>query len=517
MKSTSSTQHPGIRFTALFGVSLLLGLLFNTFFFGHIPGLSVPSYIVLIVGGLFFISFRLKLPVSRSAVWLLLPLVFFGSMLAIRASAPLSLLNIAACLVLLLLIAKVSLAGRLAGLRVGDYVRLPLLPFKFFRPLLRTTADGFNLLSTRGDRRVQAQVLKGAIITVPVLLVFLLLFSSADLIFQKYAHSLLRIQISPETVVRTTIILFATLGFIGAYSYAFGQREAGTTAEPSPQRSFLGPIESSMLFGSVNVLFLTFILIQLAYLFGGLSNISGQGFTYAEYARRGFFELLAVAVISFLLIWTAERYTAKSGNAHNPLFKALNALLVVQVIVIMASAFKRLWLYEEAYGFTSLRLYSQAFVALLAVVFVLLLYKILTNRRENTFALGAFIAAIASLALLNLLNPDAFIARQNIDRFASTGKLDAPYIGRLSSDAYPETVKALRIPNQDLAATVAQELYWQKIRDDASPAYTGWQSWNLSRQNGQKILQDNNNMLDKYKAYMLSPGSNDLPGRLKIC
>jgi len=127
---------------------------------------------------------------------------------------------------------------------------------------------------------------------------------------------------------------------------------------------------------------LSFILFQLTYLFGGKANISLQGFTYAEYARRGFFELITVAAISLLLLLGVEKYVVKKEATHFGEFKILGTALVIQVGLIMASALRRLSLYEQAYGFTVLRLYSHVFIIFLAVVFGFLLYKIHKIRRR---------------------------------------------------------------------------------------------------------------------------------------
>ncbi len=104
-----------------------------------------------------------------------------------------------------------------------------------------------------------------------------------------------------------------------------------------------------------------------------------------------------------LLLLTTEKYVVKKETDHAIGFKVLSTALVVQVILIMASAFTRLSLYEEAYGFTTLRLYSHAFIILLAVVFCLLLYKIYKDKRENTFAFRVFISiALLMMGLLGV-------------------------------------------------------------------------------------------------------------------
>jgi hypothetical protein len=158
----------------------------------------------------------------------------------------------------------------------------------------------------------------------------------------------------------------------------------------------------------------------------------------------------------------------------------------------MVSAFKRLLLYENAYGFTVLRLYSHIFIIWLAAVFILLLYKIFINRRENIFIIYFLTSVILFLMFVNLLNPDAFIAKQNIQRYYNTGKLDVFYLTQLSDDAIPETIKVLDIQDEDLRRPFANSMYrkWLYILGNKD-YYEKCQSFNISRSRAIRILESN--------------------------
>jgi hypothetical protein len=497
MDAQNSQSNTLIKAGLISGVSLVLGLLFDYFFYGKIPGIAFPLYVVLIIVGFFAIANFFKKQISKEVLWLLVPLIFFSAMVFVRSSDLLTFLNVVASLLLLFIIAEVSLGKKVKDFLIEDYIKIFFLPFKFIRPLFQTLSNLFSLRGVNKEQKVFSQVVRGVLMTIPVLFVFLLLFYSADLIFQRYVSDLINIDIEPETIFRSILILIATLVYIGAYSYSFRDKENQITAQQNSKNHIVGHIESSILLGSVNVLFFIFILVQLTYLFGGESNISAQGFTYAEYARRGFFELIAVAIISLLLLLTAEKYVVKKETDHAIGFKVLSTALVVQVILIMASAFTRLSLYEEAYEFTTLRLYSHAFIILLAVVFCLLLYKIYKDKRENTFAFRVFISIVLFLAVMNFLNPDAFIARRNIERFVITGKLDIYYLSRLSDDAMPDTIKVLDISNEDLRKGFARELY-RRVQNSDSPYFLKWQSLNVSRMRANKILNSKIREIEPY-------------------
>jgi hypothetical protein len=496
----NSQSNAFIKSGTIAGVSLVLGLLFDYFFYGKIPGISFPIYIALMVTGLFAIAHIFAKRINKEVYWLLAPLFYFSAMVFVRASELLAFLNIVAALLLLLAIAEISFGAKLKSFLVADYIKIFFLPLKFIRPLLQTLASLFCWRGANKDRKVLSQVVKGVLMAIPVLLVFLLLFSSADLIFEKYVSDFINIDIKPETIIRFILILVSTLTFIGAYSYLIRDKEDLPVPAQTGQSQKLGRIESSIVLGSVNVLFFIFILVQLTYLFGGESNISAQGFTYAEYARRGFFELIAAAAISLLLLLTADKYVVRKDTDHSLGFKILSASLVIQVILIMASAFIRLSLYEEAYGYTTLRLYSHAFIILLAIIFCLLLYKILRDKRENAFAFRVFVLLALFLAVMNFLNPDAFIARRNIERFAAGGKIDIYYLSRLSDDALPDAIQLLNISDADLRNSFARELYWSAQEADSS-YLSGWQSLNISRMKAKKIIDSKISELEPYKDY----------------
>lgn len=500
MDAQNSQSNHLIKAGLIAGISLVLGLLFDYFFVEKIPGIAFPLYVILVVVGLFAIANIFKKQISKEAIWILVPLIFFSVMVFVRSSELLTVLNVVASLLLLLVIAEVSFGGKMKNFLVGDYIKIFFLPLKFISPLFQTLSNLFSLRGINKYQKILPQVVKGILMAIPVLFVFLLLFSSADLIFQKYVLDLIGIDIESETVFRSILVLIVTLVYIGAYSYTFRKTEAQIATQQNNKTYSVGHIESSILIGSVNVLFFVFILVQLTYLFGGEGNISSQGFTYAEYARRGFFELIAVAIVSLLLLLTTEKYITKKETDHALGFKILSTALVIQVILIMTSAFTRLSLYEEAYGFTTLRLYSCAFIILLAVIFCLLLYKIYKDKRENTFAFRAFISITLFLAVMNFFNPDAFIARRNIERFTTTGKLDVYYLSRLSDDAVPDTIKVLSISNDDLRKSFARELYWRTQNND-SPYFSKWQSLNVSRMRAEKILNSKIRDLEQFKDY----------------
>lgn len=373
------------------------------------------------------------------------------------------------------------MADLLTGKKLRDYVLVQyadilVLLLKFFSPLADTLSAIASLRGVHRHSQVVSQILKGVLMAIPVLVIFGLLFASADLLFAKYITDILTLDIDEKTVYFLLRVLLAACFFIGFFSYIVAT-SMNAVASLSPKKHLhLGAIEVSVFLGAINALFLFFILIQLVYLFGGSENIVSQGFTYSQYARKGFFELITVAVFSFIILWKTELSIMKKENTkHMTAFKVMSAILVFQILLIIVSAFTRLSLYEEAYGFTTLRLYSHVFTIFLSLIFLLLLYKIFFDAREHTFAYRIFLLTTAFLIGMNFLNPDAFIARKNIEYFAGTpDKLDVDYLTSLSADAIPEMIAGDYDRN------------WFLENQDNYP--THWQSMNIARMREKELL-----------------------------
>ena len=453
--SSNKSNNKPFQIFSILAVSLVLGLCFDYFFYKKELGLSFLAYVLLILTGILFICYVYKNKnVKTNSYLLIIPILFFATMVFVRSNAVLSFLNIVASLLLILVLALSITKKNISDYLLIDYIALIFKPFQFIPAFLKTIADASTLNKDTKGKDSARQIIRGILVTIPIIVIFSFLFSSADLVFNKYFYEIFNnIDISSETVFRITLIFFVTSFFIGAYSYTFREKynseENKDIKKLSQNQQHL---EVVILLTSLNTLFLLFLIIQVKYFFGGAPNISLEGFTYAEYARKGFFELIVVTVLSLLILWAVENAVPQDGKHRRP-FKLLSAFLIIQVFFIMASSFMRLSLYEEAYGFTSLRVYSHSFILWLAVIFIFFLYKIFIDRTEKKFLFNSFISLIIYLSILNIFNPDAFIAKQNIKRFLISGELDMGYIDTLSYDTLPQMVRVLELDtdNKEIA------------------------------------------------------------------
>jgi len=466
----------------------ILAGIFHYFFAWHVPGVSVGLFVLLIGLSLFSLSRAFGRRLSGDVVSLLLLALFFSGMVAVRASPQLIVFNIGATLLLLAVITEVNARGSIREFFLWDYVRLLRLPFAYLFSLVSTVTSVRLPFSGEDTSR---QVIRGLLIAIPVIVVFTLLFAQADPTFHRLLTAFGDFSVADNAI----LIIVAFVFLCGALSFSFAAPKRVSTAFAFPEVK-LGRIETAILLGSVNALFLSFILLQATYLFGGLSNITEGGFTFAEYARRGFFELIAISAFTYLILFAAEKLIGKDADRHARSFRVLSAALVLQTFVLMAFASNRLSLYEAAYGFTVERLYSHAFIVLLFAVFLVLAWKIFIDARENTFLLRTFSAAILFWIGMNLLNPDLFVAEKNLERYAATGKLDYEYLTELSADAAPILLRAFEEGGDPDRAPLGRALYERSLAKPPS-----WQSWNWSRENARRMLSGSQASFSPYKDY----------------
>jgi hypothetical protein len=334
-------------------------------------------------------------------------------------------------------------------------------------------------------------IVRGIVITIPIIIVFALLLATADPIFAGWRDEIERIIDTLSFIPRTIFFIVLLVIVLGAYSFASrGSSTVATQllarAENTDARKWLGPTERVIVISAVTGLFWLFIAVQLSYLFGNVPGVRGSVMTFADYARQGFGELAFVATLSALLILLSERYGTTNG--HTRTLKALTIALLGGVLIILGSAFRRVLLYEDAYGYTVARLYAQVYMIVLAIALVALAAGVLTTLNTRSLFRRMFAVATAAFIVLVFWNHEAWIASANIERFRTTGKLDVSYLTRdLSLNAVPVIVarlSSLPEPQRIELHNALVERYSTRRRI----ADTQWFEWNYRRQQARSAL-----------------------------
>ena len=447
--------------------------------------------------------------------WLLLPVIFFAAGFAWRDSLTLRSLDALALIVSLSLIALRARAGRIHLAGIVEYALGVIIAAvdALFGPFLLLLSDiHWRELPRAGWSRHMAAVVRGVAIALPLLLIFGGLLMAADAVFEGIIDRAFNLNF--ETLFSHTFLAiffawfaggflrgmmlgremeFTTAGLPGLLSTngtevttAQSETDAGDAPLPSKPLS-LGIVEIGVVLGLLNLLFLAFVTVQIRYFFGGAAFAQAStGLTFAEYARRGFFELVAVATLVLPLLLAAHWLLRKENRTHERIFRVLAGAQVALLFVIMASAVGRMRLYQSEYGLTELRLYTTAFMGWLAAVFVWFSLSVLRGERER-FACGALVAGFLVLATLHTLNPDALIIRVNARHAQAGHAFDADYAASLSADGVPALFEALPTLGRYNRCVVATELLARR----ASLESGDWRTWNRSRVTARSLLREN--------------------------
>jgi hypothetical protein len=480
---------------------IALGWAFDFLFWKKAPGINFAIYVALcLTAGILLLRADGHRP-TRNTLLLLPLIVIFTVMTFLRREPMTVFLSVALTLFLMGLFAISFLGGRWPAYNLLDHLYgfLRLLGSMVARPL-GFSAEVKQAASLNGEqadvqKRGASQVwsvVRGILIALPIVAVFAALLSSADVVFGQRLEDIIelfKLEKLPEYIFRLAYILVGAYALAGVFLHAASQsKDEKLVGEEKPVvPAFLGFIEAAIVLGSVAALFATFVFIQFQYFFGGQANIQIDGYTYSEYARRGFGELVAVAVFSLLLILVAGSVTRRETEAQRRVFSGLGIGIVALVVVMLISAFQRLLLYEAAYGFSRLRTYTHVFILWLALLLVAVVVMEIMHH-ERIFAMAALLASLGFALSLGLMNVDGFIVRQNVDRAVRGEELDVTYLADISTDAIPALAAAYR--TQPLSASVKEGVgaalacYSAEYKNDSLP----WQSFHLDRWRAAKIL-----------------------------
>jgi hypothetical protein len=330
---------------------------------------------------------------------------------------------------------------------------------------------------------------RALVLTAPLLLGFGGLFIAADAVFESRANDLLVVDLSG---LRAHFLWTIGLGWVAA-----GLLWAGVAVKAPtdvmlelPETKRLETVEVVVIVGSLVVLFGLFVAVQVRYLFSGEGPVeSSLDLTYAEYARRGFFELVAATALLLPVLLALDWALARRRTTHIA-FRSLAAVLLVLLSVVMLSAFERMQVYKDAYGLTELRIYVTAILIWLGAVFAWFAASVLIGRRDRFLAV-TIVAAVVAFVILNVLSPDAMIARTNTARAAEGNEFDAQHASLLGPDAVPDLIDGLDGLSPADACIIADALLdrWQGETQDP-------RGWTYARAKSIEAVRDNEARLE---------------------
>ncbi|WP_312110401.1 DUF4153 domain-containing protein [Brevibacillus reuszeri] len=482
----------------LFWGALCIGLLGDFLFYGKAFGISYPLFL-LAMYALFFWQARKRIPLTITSghafAWLLtVPILMLAFTFVLYANEFFHLINFV--LVAFLFVVQTMLLTERHHSKwytlgfVGEVLEAVLLyTLKYARLPFVMAKEWIKARVDREKYGVMTKVLAGIGISLPILLVVLGLLSHADSVFSYFLTEIPNMLFdwdTAELLFRLFLIGLFALVFFGYLYTLFGPREA-TVALPVKEgeknKIVWDGIILVTLLTIINVVYAAFVFIQISYLFSGQETVLPAEMTYAEYAKNGFNELVTVTIINFMILLSTMHLASRAKPLLYRMIQILLSLLTVCTSFMLFSAYFRLSLYEEAYGYTHSRLLAHAFMIFLFVLFVIALIKIW----RNGFSLIRSYAVVALIGyvVLNYMNMDAMIAKNNLNRYYMMGSIDIEYLTRLSYDAVPVIMELTR--DQSVGDSLQDVL---KYKREVLQEERSWQSFNLAKYRARQYLQE---------------------------
>lgn len=484
---------------------LLLGWIYDYLFWEPSAGVNFALLLVLCLFGGLYLLFSEGYKPARNSLWLLIPLAFFAILTFVRQESLTIFLAYTFTLFSVGLFITSYLGGRWHLYRLSNYLHKFLLligdmitrPVNFLTQIRKVSSEldrdknGFPFMG----------VIRGLVIALPIVLCFGSLLASGDVVFNQKLDNFFDTEKIPEYIQRFILIMIFAFLLAGTILHTATRSNDEKIAEEDKPliKPFLGFVESSVILGSVLLLFLAFVVVQFQYFFGGQTNIGVEGYTYSQYARRGFNELVIVAFFSLVLIIGLSTLTQREHETQKKVYSGLSVGVVGLVMVILVSAYQRISLAIDWHGFSRLRLYPRIFLIwlgiLLVTVVVLEIY-----RRERYFAFASVLASFGFAASLVLVNVDAAIVYHNVPRTLHGKNLNVAHLASLSEDAVPALAEEFYSDSYPEwvheGVGAALTCYLHKDSEEEI-SWDNWPSFNLARwqthhtlQNAEKYLQD---------------------------
>lgn len=350
------------------------------------------------------------------------------------------------------------------------------------------------LIGGNGKRKTLGKVIIGIACAIPALLIIIPLLISSDLAFESLVNRLFS-NIS-STIIK--LVLSLILGWI-IISFGFSMKK---DAPREAKESTFSGVENIYVISFLSVLSLCYamyMLSQLAYFFSAFSGILPKGkFNVADYARRGFFELTAIAAINLAIIFISLIILKKSNAA----VKALCTFVSIFTILLSVTALSKMLLYIKSFAMTELRIITCAFMIFIFIVFISVIIRIYLPRTQVLKT--ALITAAGILLILGTVNVNSVVAKYNYEAYSDgrITEIDVEKIYNTGAEGVPYLIELTKSPDEEISNNAKFYLYlcyrydfFEDITEDLTvndfkthEKYSGIKSFSLPRARAYKEL-----------------------------
>ncbi|MDQ0048586.1 hypothetical protein J2T18_002886 [Paenibacillus polymyxa] len=498
----NGTSLPKASILSAFAGAIGLALVHQYLFYGHGLGVSMPIFVIVFYAYMYAFN-RVRFQPRSWIGRLLFVIIFMLALTYVLFNNPILYVLNALAIPALISVHMVLLFGEkrhgwsepgIIGQALSHWFyqnfRHIVTPFR----MVKTVA----LRNVKDERkRVLGKVIIGLLIALPLLFIIISLLASADGMFEKLLSGI------PDWIgtlsfgsgmLRLIWTCFFTFCF---FCYLWGfvqpaprntQRETKSSTVPyhEPVAIKFDPVITATVLIVMNLVYVVFVVLQFGYLFGAWEGALPEGTSYAEYARRGFGELVMVTGINFVLMISVLKWTEFGSSIVQKMNSGLLYILVGCSGVMLYSGYTRLVMYEEAYGYTYTRYLVHAFMIFLGLL--LLIAAVRIHVRQLPLAKYYIVLALVAYVVVNYVGIDIRIAENNLERYRTTSVIDKEYLSELSADAIPLLIDFSRKEHGSLDEFLQARLTSMTREESAWPEFN-WAKYRAQRELHDYILE----------------------------
>lgn len=473
--------------------ALIFGIWLVVLFFGKSIGVSMILFVVPITYYIIYILEKNDKIVYKKAKMLIIPIILLSSTYFIYNNEFFRKLNIFV-IPILIVIMIIRLLGEKFMIRtiideVIEIVSKPIaLVSNTYENLVNVIKGKLKLKVDTENKNKVGSIVKGILITIPIVIVIMLLLASADEVFRnifgemliKIINQILKIKISNITI-KIIFVIIAFFYFAGFFDYILNRFkiDGEITTKLEVKKNTL---TVKMVLGALNCIYLIFCIIQIKSLFMRDVNIN-----YAQYARQGFFQLMVVSFINLVTILIAKK--SDKSEQKSKYITIMSVIMIIFTFIIVISSVMRMYLYESAYGYTLLRLL--VYCALFTETMLLIPTVMYVTDKKINLTKVYFVIILIIYIGMNFVNFDNLIAKRNVDRYMETGKIDMFYlVEQTGTDATGQMLRIMKDKDLNVSDKENCFYYLKDLEKEVDDEGIDFRNFNISKLIAKYLIEE---------------------------
>ena len=379
---------------------------------------------------------------NKKALLISIPIIVLSSTYFIFDNLTFYLINIVLIPILYLIMIIWAISDFQIKSIIYKIILMIFEPLHYIGDVIKTVLKEFNPKEKDeqiGEKKEKNNIFKAVCFTGIIALIVIGLLCSADNEFAKIFSTIFKdinIFNVSELTGRIIIIIIAFFYFAGFFMNMLDKENGLKEFEEEEKIEKKESYTIRMMLTVLNVVYLVFCFTQIKVLF------TEQNIKYSEFARKGFFQLMIVSLINIVMILKANNKNLKETEKQEKYKKTMCIVMVIFTLIIIISAFARMTLYQQNYGYTRLRILVDYTLITEIILLIPTIIYILKNKIDliKTY----FVIIITMYCLVNFINIDKIIMKNNFNRYKETGYIDLNYIMEMNNSDLIEQLLELK-------------------------------------------------------------------------